>query len=101
MSERLTVKEIKALLDAKGVEYNSKAKRADLLQLLDYEAPVEEKPKEYVVVVDFKDLEDRNYVYHKGDPYPHPKAKKPTPERIKSLSTTKNKKNKVLIRERS
>lgn len=57
------------------------------------------KAKEYVVVADFKDLKDNGRVYLKGDIYPAEGATKPTAARIKELSSTKNKINKVLIKE--
>lgn len=51
----------------------------------------------YVVVKDFKDLQDNDYVYKKDDPFPRTgRAKK---ERIEELSTKKNKRGEVLIRE--
>jgi len=52
--------------------------------------------KKFVVVEDFKDLQDKNKVYTKGDIFPT--EGKPV-TRIKELSTTKNKLNKVLIKE--
>lgn len=57
------------------------------------------KEKKYVVVYDFKDLKDNNRIYIKGDIYPAEGAQKPTAARIKELSSTKNKINKVLIKE--
>lgn len=59
----------------------------------------ETKEKNYVVVHDFKDLKDNDRIYIKNDPYPAEGAKKPTPARIKELSSTKNKMNRVLIKE--
>lgn len=59
----------------------------------------EEPQKKYVVVYDFKDLKDNDRVYIKNDPYPAEGAKKPTADRIKELSSTKNKMKKVLIKE--
>lgn len=51
----------------------------------------------YVVVKDFKDLQDNNHIYRKGDKYPHKgRVKK---ERIEELSTTKNIRKEVLIKE--
>lgn len=51
----------------------------------------------YEVVKDFTDLQDDNHVYHKGDKYPRKgKAKK---ERIEELSTDKNERGEVLIKE--
>ena len=51
----------------------------------------------YEVVKDFTDLNDEDYVYTKGDKYPRSgRAKK---ERIEELSTKKNKRGEVLIKE--
>lgn len=52
--------------------------------------------KKFVVVDDFRDLQDNNKIYTKGDEFP---TKGKTVARIKELSTTKNKLNKVLIKE--
>ncbi|KLV27387.1 hypothetical protein ABW02_06805 [Niallia circulans] len=60
----------------------------------------ETEEKKYDVVFDFKDLKDNDRIYIKDDPYPAEGAKKPTPERIKELSSTKNKMKRVLIKER-
>lgn len=52
----------------------------------------------YIVVNKFKDLEDNEYLYDVGKVYPHEK-KDISEERIKELSTKKNKLKKVLIKE--
>lgn len=53
--------------------------------------------KKYIVVYEkFKDLEDNNYIYKKGDTYPR-EGLEPSKERIKELSTKKNKIGKILI----
>ncbi|MEK5524143.1 hypothetical protein [Heyndrickxia sp. FSL W8-0423] len=59
------------------------------------------KEKKYVVVHDFKDLQDNNRIYIKDDVYPAEGAPKPTAARIKELSSTKNKQNQVLIKEQA
>lgn len=97
----MTIKDIKQKLDELSVEYDSKAQKDDLLKLLNEhseEAQDEEpKQKSYVVIYHrFKDLEDNDKVYKKGDPFNHVGK---TKERIKELSTTKNKIGKVLIKE--
>ena len=47
--------------------------------------------EKYIVIYErFKDLEDNNYIYKKGDIYPR-EGLEPTKERIKELSTKKNK----------
>lgn len=52
----------------------------------------------YIVVNKFKDLEDNEYLYDIGKVYPH-KKKNISEERIKELTTKKNKLKKVLIKE--
>jgi hypothetical protein len=69
-------------------------------EIVDVKNEEETKEKKYDVVFDFKDLKDNDRIYIKNDPYPAEGAKKPTPERIKELSSTKNKMNRVLIKER-
>lgn len=49
-----------------------------------------------VIYSRFKDLKDNNHIYKKGDIYPR-EGLKPTKERIKELSSKKNKIGKVLI----
>lgn len=51
----------------------------------------------YKVVKDFTDLKDDNHVYRKGDKYP--RKGKGTKARIEELSTKKNKRKEVLIKE--
>lgn len=52
----------------------------------------------YIVIYErFKDLEDNNYIYKKGDIYPR-EGLEPTEERIKKLSTKKNKIGEILIK---
>ena len=53
--------------------------------------------EKYVVVYEkFKDLEDNDYIYKKGDIYPR-EGLEPSKKRIKELSSDKNKIGKVLI----
>lgn len=52
--------------------------------------------KYLVIYKAFKDLEDNNYIYKKGDIYPR-EGLEPTKKRIKELSSTKNKIGKALI----
>ena len=42
------------------------------------------------VLKDFSDLQDNNYIYKAGDEYPRP-GYEPTAERIKELSSSRNK----------
>lgn len=52
---------------------------------------------EYLVIYDiWKDLEDNNYIYKKGDIYPR-EGLEPTKKRINELSSKKNKIGEVLI----
>ncbi|HIW32446.1 MAG TPA: termination factor Rho [Candidatus Paenibacillus intestinavium] len=51
----------------------------------------------YGVVRKFKDKD--NHVYNVGDIYPAEGVKKPTKERIKTLSTTSNKYGQIYITE--
>ena len=53
----------------------------------------------YEVIHDFKDLEDKNKVYTVGSTFPNPANKKVSKERIKELSSSKNKIGKPLIKE--
>lgn len=54
--------------------------------------------EKYVVVYSrFKDLKDNNHIYRKGDVYPR-EGLEPTKERIKELSSKKNKIGEVLIK---
>lgn len=55
--------------------------------------------KKYVVVHDFKDLQDKNKIYRTGDPYPTPANKKIPEKRLAELSSTKNKNGIQYIRE--
>ena len=55
--------------------------------------------KKYVVVHDFKDLKDSNTVYIKGDIYPAKADQIVDEDRVKELSSTKNKMGRVLIKE--
>lgn len=51
----------------------------------------------YIVIKDFKDLKDNNYIYSVGDKYPR-KGRVKT-ERIEELSTSRNKLGVPLIEE--
>jgi len=51
----------------------------------------------YVVIKDFKDLQDDNYIYRAGDKYPRKgRGKK---ERLEELSGSDNRRGEPLIRE--
>lgn len=53
----------------------------------------------YKVVKDFTDLKDNRRVYRAGDPYPHESAPKPSNGRVEDLSTDKNKRKEVLVKD--
>jgi len=54
--------------------------------------------EKYIVIYSrFKDLKDNNHVYQKGDVYPRV-GLEPTKDRIKELSSKKNKIGEVLIK---
>ena len=54
--------------------------------------------EKYIVIYNkgFKDLEDNNHLYRKGDIYPR-EGLEPTKKRIKELTSEKNKIGKILI----
>lgn len=54
------------------------------------------KEIKYIVLRKFKDLEDKNRIYDKNDIFDHTGKSK---ERLKELSTNKNKAGRKLIRE--
>ncbi len=57
--------------------------------------------EKYVVIYEkFKDLEDNDYIYQKGDVYPR-EGLEPSKERIKELSTKKNKIGEILIKKQN
>ena len=111
MSNTLKVEEIKDKLTDAGISFDEKMKKEDLLRLLEDSTQnddasssegteeVEEPKKTYVVVHDFKDLRDGNIVYIKGDIYPRKADAVVDEERVKELSSTKNKIGRVLIKE--
>ena len=62
-------------------------------------ADAKKKETKYIVVQDFKDLEDKNKVYAKGDTYPNPANKKVDKKRIDQLLSSKNKQGRPVIKE--
>lgn len=52
---------------------------------------------EYIVIKDFKDLKDNDHIYRAGDKYP--RQGKGIKARIEELTTNKNKRKEVLIKE--
>lgn len=55
--------------------------------------------RKFEVIEDFKDLEDQNKIYFKGDRYPFPANKKVDDERLEELLTDKNKQGRPVIKE--
>ncbi|GKU81200.1 hypothetical protein [Niallia sp. NCCP-28] len=55
----------------------------------------------YEVIQDFKDLQDNNKIYRKGDSFPHPTNKKIEPERLEELLSDKNKQGRPVIQEQA
>ncbi|MGD6873019.1 hypothetical protein ACQCU1_12650 [Sutcliffiella horikoshii] len=114
----MKVAEIKSKLTTLGVEFDDKAGKEQLAKLLKEhqekaEQPVEptevtdEQPEEkeelvkYVVIHDFKDLEDNDTVYIKGDIFPRRADANPGQERIQKLLSKNNKIGKPLIKEQA
>ena len=95
----MKVNEIKKELDKHGIKYTEDMKKAELEDLLKQEEELQEEDKKYVVVHEFKDLEDSGRVYQKDDPYPKNPHLKLTEERIEELTTKNNKIGKVVIKE--
>lgn len=58
-----------------------------------------EKKKKYVAIDDFKDLQDGNKVYFKGDSYPKPANKNIPEERLEELLSSDNKRGRAVIKE--
>lgn len=57
--------------------------------------------EKYIVVYEkFRDLEDNDFIYKKGDIYPR-EGLLPSKERIKELSTKKNKIGEILIKKQN
>lgn len=91
--ESLTKKEISKKLTDLGIEHNMRQNKAELIALFPKK---EENKRKYVVVYRFKDLQDNDKIYRPGDEFD---TSGKSEERIKELSTTKNKIGKVLIKE--
>lgn len=63
------------------------------------EEELSEPSKKYVVIHDFKDLNDKNIIYINGDTYPRRADAVIDEKRIKELTSSKNKIGKPLIKE--
>ncbi|CAN7410550.1 hypothetical protein LJR015_004015 [Peribacillus frigoritolerans] len=55
--------------------------------------------KKYQAVEDFKDLQDKDKIYRKGDSFPKPGNKKVEEERLEELLSSDNKMGKPVIKE--
>ncbi|MFJ7756323.1 hypothetical protein ACQKGI_19970 [Peribacillus muralis] len=55
--------------------------------------------RRFDVIEDFKDLQDKNKLYFKGDRFPRPANKKVETERLEELLSSKNKLKKPVIKE--
>ncbi|MFJ7932315.1 hypothetical protein [Peribacillus sp. NPDC096448] len=71
----------------------------EAVEISQNEQELSEAPKKYVVIHDFKDLNDKNIIYINGDIYPRRADAVIDEERIKELSSSKNKIGKPLIKE--
>lgn len=104
--QRKTKKEICERLDELEVPHDPKWRKDELIDLLRAEGGQFDdremkgiEPESYTVVHDFKDLQDKGFVYFKGDKYPRKANKSVTEERVKELLGTNNKIGKQLIKE--
>ncbi|MFD9629009.1 hypothetical protein [Peribacillus muralis] len=55
--------------------------------------------RRFEVIEDFKDLQDKNKLFFKGDRFPRPPNKKVEPERLEELLSSDNKLKKPVIKE--
>ncbi|OVE34793.1 hypothetical protein CCZ20_24390 [Priestia aryabhattai] len=56
--------------------------------------------RKFEVIEDFKDLQDKDKIYRKGDSYPYPANKKVDDERLEELSSKRNKQGRPVIKEK-
>lgn len=101
---KYTKKELSERLVDLEVQHSVKQTKDELIDLLRAEGGQFDEPPqyivdEYMVICDFKDLEDGGFIYLKGDTYPRKSNKKVTIERINELLSTNNKIGKQLIKE--
>ena len=110
MGKTTNIQKIKKELTELGVEFDGRQSEEKLIALLEEskqkhpeaneEENVEsEEPKTYVVIHDFKDLEDNAVVYLEGDIYPRRANTKVDDKRIQELLSSENKIGKQLIEE--
>ena len=55
--------------------------------------------RKFEVIEDFKDLQDKDKIYCKGERYPKPANKNIDDERLEELLTNKNKQGRPVIKE--
>lgn len=55
--------------------------------------------RKFEVIEDFKDLQDKDKIYRKGDRYPKPANKNIDDKRLEELLTNKNKQGRPVIKE--
>lgn len=104
--QKCTKKEISDRLNELEVPHDMKWRKDELIDLLRAEGGQFDdrevkgiKPESYTVIHDFKDLQDKGYVYLKGDKYPRKANKDVTKERVNELLGKNNKLGKQLIKE--
>ena len=96
--ERATKEQLEKLLEEKQAEANE---QEETNQPEDVEEEENEVLPTYVVIHDFKDLQDNNTVYIAGDIYPRRAESDPDEERIQELLSSNNKIGKPLIKEQA
>jgi len=84
-------------LELQEVEEQENTEETKIVE--EVETVEETAERKYVVVHDFRDLNDRNTIYIKGDIFPRRADAIVNEDRIKELSSTKNKLGRVLIQE--
>lgn len=104
--QKCTKKEISDRLNELEVPHDMKWRKDELIDLLRAEGGQFDdrevkgiEPESYTVIHDFKDLQDKGYVYLKGDKYPRKANKDVTKERVNELLGKNNKLGKQLIKE--
>lgn len=104
--QKCTKKEISDRLNELEVPHDMKWRKDELIDLLRAEGGQFDdrevkgiEPESYTVIHDFKDLQDKGYVYLKGDKYPRKANKDVTKERVNELLGKDNKLGKQLIKE--
>lgn len=104
--QKYTKRELSERLTELDVPHDMKWRKDELIDLLraeggqfDHKEVQVIEAESYTVVHSFKDLEDRGFVYIKGDKYPRKANKDVTRERVNELLGKNNKLKKQLIKE--